>query len=812
MKTKKLLSIILAVLMLTTCFSSALTAFAAEDAVTEVKTLIEAFSGDMTKADASAEDLAAYNEMVEAFNALSAEEREVLDVIAFDKLLLTVYDREVALLKAGGMSNSNALKKAHEQAKTVISMPAYVETATALYNEAYSIKTQAQFDAFVESLKAAPANAAVLAGGYYRSYGTFRYSVYNDKYGAELIFYAADKLSSVTEKADSANKPVSPKSVSKPTMSESDPAYAEAYQKYLAYKEAQAQYYEDLYAFEFEKHYLPHVKVLTEACPYFTFIYDICKNTVEAKRNFNENGDTAKINEVMAVYNTLSEAQKGWFAAVDGSYMFAEKAENKVSDYGVEYTYKRYKTVELIDFCVSMEFYYTVKNFSDTVASIELPCNNSDIAKAKAAYNEIPASLITSIPAEDAAKYKEILACAGPDEAVDNEPALDSYIETDISYDISGNKAEALVNSIFDLVLDVTKTENFAAVIDKNILTNKTVVSLAGMIYELLAEKTNALINVVPSSMDYYLTEEKFAGAVEAFNAAGDSWDAVEIESGDLGFEDGDEEGFLDAAAAMLRGVALIQQVMSFENKQNPTEGTYTYGAYEELIPVFEILDLRSVMSSADYTGYVNAAENKSDARFRAILAPIVYLIADLGNDPVNTLLDVLPKLSYAIDSDLVNTQINKVISMLPDIISLDPVDLTTAGIYSLLNDKLLSPKGITLSEEEFTALIEALSGCGTAVKKESVMRGVKYRMGIDSDKGRTAAVLLSWVLTVAGQNPELVNTLLGALAGENALIGAVLKIVIILSTTVIPRRVVFNLMSIFLTLAKALISVISIF
>lgn len=812
MKTKKLLSIILAVLMLTASFSSALTVFAAEDNVTEVKNIITAFSGDMTKADASAEDLAAYNEMVSAFNALSSEEREAFDVILFDKLLLAVYDREVALLKAGGMSNSNALKKAHTQAKTVISMPAYVETAAALYNEAYNIKTQAQFDAFVESLKAAPANAAVLAGGYYRSYGTFRYSVYNDKYGAELIFYAADKLSSVTEKADSANKPVSPKSVSKPSMSESDPAYAEAYQKYLAYKEAQAQYYEDLYAFEFEKHYLPHVKVLTEACPYFTFVYDICKNTIEAKRNFNENGDTAKINEVMAVYNTLSDSQKGWFAAVDGTYMFAEKVENKVSDYGVEYTYKRYKTVELIDFCVSMEFYYTVKNFSDTVASIELPCNNADIEKAKAAYNEIPASLITSIPAEAAAKYEEILACAGPDTAVDNEPELDAYIETDIPYDISGNKAESLVNSIFDIVLDVTKTESFRTVIDTNILTNKTVVSLAGMIYELLEEKTNGLLNITPADMKDYLTEEKFAGALDAFNAAGESWDAVEIENGALGFEDGDEEGFLDAAAAMLRGVALIQQFMSFENKLNPSEGTYTYGAYEELIPVFEILDLRSVMSSADYTDYVNAAENKSDARFRAILAPVVYLIADIGNDPVNTLLDVLPKLSYAIDSGIVNTQINKILSMLPDIISLDPVDLTTAGIYSILNDKLLAPKGITLSEEEFTALIEALSGCGTAVKKESVMRGVKYRMGIDSDSGRVSAVLLLWVLDIAGKNQELVNTLLGALVGENGFVGAILKIAIILSTTVIPRAVVFNLLSIFITIARVFLSVVSIF
>lgn len=181
--------------------------------------------------------------MVAAFNALTDEERDSLDVLLFDKLLLTVYDREVALLKAGGMSNGNAMKQAHVKAEAVITMPSYVAVAAALYIEASKINSQAKFDAFVENLKVAPTNAAILAGGYYNSYSSFRYAVYDDKYGAELIFLAADKLSSVTEKADSTNKPASPKSVSKPNASkfelgEADPEYIAAYQNYLAYKEA----------------------------------------------------------------------------------------------------------------------------------------------------------------------------------------------------------------------------------------------------------------------------------------------------------------------------------------------------------------------------------------------------------------------------------------------------------------------------------------------------------------------------------------------------------------------------------------------
>lgn len=102
----------------------------------------------------------------------------------------------------------------------------------------------------------------------------------------------------------------------------------------------------------------------------------------------------------------------------------------------------------------------------------------------------------------------------------------------------------------------------------------------------------------------------------------------------------------------------------------------------------------------------------------------IVYLVSDVGNDPVNTVLGLLPKLSYAIESGIANTRINSLLSMLSELFGITPVDLTTAGVYKILNDELLVPENITLSEEEFTALIKALSGCGTAVTKTCPLVG----------------------------------------------------------------------------------------
>ena len=318
MKTKKLLCIILAALTLLSCFSSAFTAFAADDTVTQAKNLIDSFNGDMTVYNVKAEDLEAYHAMIQAYNALSAEEIETLDVFAFDKLLLAVYDREMALWKNenNSTSTSNAYKAVQARAEKVIKMPSYVSTAAELGEAASAISTQTAADSFIEKIKAAPVNAVILAGGYYKSYKAFRYSV-AEKYGVELLDAAADKISSLTQKADSANKPSSPKSFSKPNVNnfdgENDSAYIEAYQKYLAYKEAQADYNIAKCEYEFSKHYLSALETLTQAVPYFSFVYDICKNAVDAKRNFNENGDTAKITEVMNIYNILTPAQKTWF-------------------------------------------------------------------------------------------------------------------------------------------------------------------------------------------------------------------------------------------------------------------------------------------------------------------------------------------------------------------------------------------------------------------------------------------------------------------------------------------------------------------
>ena len=806
MKKSKILSMFLAVVMILSCFTSAFAVTAVNESA-NVKDLIDAFGGDMTAAEPKQEDLSAYNNMVNAFNALSQDEKDSFDVFSFDKLLLAVYDRETALWKAenNSTSSANAYKAAHERAKNVITMPSYVDEAEALYTSANAISTQTKADAFIAQLASASKNAVILAGGYYSSYKLFRNSV-SEKYGAELVDLAADKISAVTQKADDANKPVAPKSVSKPNPSkfpggESDLDYIAAYEAYLQYKEAYADYIVAKYAFEGEKHYLPALKQVVDAASDFAYLYDIEVASIAAKRSFNADGDTSKIAEAVAIYNGLTDMQKAWLESVD-NYVFGEKKVSAETDFGTEYGYSYYQLPNLIDFCKSMEFYYTVKDFEAVIDSISEPYTNQDIAKAKEAYNNIPKSLQSAIAPEATVKYKEILAAVGPDDASDEEPDLGAYPATDVSFaDISKANAEMLANATIEVVLSAAGVSDTKELINTKVLTNQTIVSLAGLLYPLLDTETDGLISATPASLAKKLTEEKLAGAVEALTAAGEDWNAVEIKSGDFGFEDGDAEGFLDAASAMLRSASLIHMALKLENQKNTTNGTYTYGAYEELIEIFEILDLKAVMSSDEYTNYVNSAEVKNDAKFRAILAPIVYLLVDLGNDPVNTICDILPKAAYAIDSEIVNTRINNVIDKFT-MVTIAHVDLTTAGIYQILSDKLLVPYEITLPEEDFTALIKALAGCGEAVSKPSVQRGQSVRMGIESDRAKTIVVLMSWILDEAAHNRALVNSLLDKVT-DNVFLKAALKVALTASVTFIPRRVIFLIVSVLITLAS---------
>lgn len=135
--------------------------------------------------------------------------------------------------------------------------------------------------------------------------------------------------------------------------------------------------------------------------------------------------------------------------------------------------------------------------------------------------------------------------------------------------------------------------------------------------------------------------------------------------------------------------------VITLENTCNTSDGNYIYGGYEELVPILEVLGADGIMSSVEYTEYVNAGANsdeKMDRRIRGILVPVFNLIDTIASaeSPLTEVVKLLPKVAYAVDSGILNTQIQRLIGKLGmGLGSSINVDLTTEGLYNILAPKL---------------------------------------------------------------------------------------------------------------------------
>lgn len=427
------------------------------------------------------------------------------------------------------------------------------------------------------------------------------------------------------------------------------------------------------------------------------------------------------------------------------------------------WSYSNFSVSALKNACVDIGNLKLVDEFVAVVDAIEEPYTRADITAVKEAYGKVPSSLVSSIDSEIIAKYNAILASVGPDEATE-VPSLEGMPKTDVKYPKNATKKEVTksIGDIEDFILSSAGIfkEDVPTLVTQSLYTNAVVGKIAGFLCPVISGLDKMIAKMPADLANSLKDEEKFAGAVEVLNTIDtsdglDSWKKVEFKNGDMGFQDGDREGFLDACAALFRPYSLLTLVISFENSINTTNGTYTYNAYEKLVPILEALDLRGVVSSHDYTLVVNAAEDtnaKMDARFRQILVPIVNLIDDISKDPFNGILDFLPKLGYALDTGLVNDKLHEITNHLGFGVKVGEYDLTSAGLYDILAPMLENIEvggakySVALDKDKFVKLLADLSGCGEYVLKDSVARGQLKHISIDSDKTDAYMVLFDWL------------------------------------------------------------------
>lgn len=776
-KFKKTLSVFLALCMMLV-YVPFVTVSAEDGGLSAVEARIDAFDGVLNTAEPDADDLAEFEAIVSMYKSLSAEEKEQMDIYLFDKLYHLSIDRE----KQISIANNPDLKpsnKAHtinasNQTKANFNgLPAYLDEAVMLYTTLNDSKISSEDK--LAAFAAASVNARIYSGVYYSTYQMFYYTItYYPSKGAETV---ANALSKDYLKAE----PFGEAAIKKPTKPNAknyadgvnDPEYIAAYNEYweqeTAYQLRAAR--EKNYTAELN---LKALNAVAAAAPEYAPAVNVISMLIAAKSAYDADNNVQPAADAVAAYDALNKMQKLFIDKLSYSFLF--NAVNK----GTYYSVSGSTAAKLYTACSDIGSAYLVNDFISVINSIDAPYTRADIEAAKAAYTKIPSTLISSISADILQKYKDILASIGYDIPSDEQPDLSGMPSTDISYPVSADMTYKTARNLFNAVLAFSDsdTEAFASDIQSKVFSSSFIGTVVKWLYPLLGN-ASSLVAYSPADLAGKLTEDKYAKAVQKLfdavtydengkpvkNIA--DWDNVEFENGDFGFEDGDKEAFLDALSACFRQLSLVTMIVSLENDINTTAGTYTYGAYEDLIPVFEALDLNGVVSSDEYTKLVAAAPNamKMDARVRSILVPVANLIEEFAVSPVDTVLNVLPKLGYAVSTGLLNDQINTLISKIK-MIKIDPVDLTSEGLFNILDSKLNSlirtklikdensEIAIDFGKDAFVALLSDLAGCGEYAVRDSVARGTLYRAGIDSDKA--GALTLAW------------NYLFGVIADKN--------------------------------------------
>lgn len=763
-KSSKFLSAFLATLMVLSVFMPTLAA-GAVSAVESLEAEIAAYESFGYEADPGQEKLDEFNSLVSSYAALSVAQKEQVDVFLFDKLFRAVFDYGRAVYKR---DNDPAPVKdqaiyGNGLALSELSPPDFMDKAADLAGILNDKNKDAEekYAAFA----AADEYARLYVDAWYPSYGVFQYPVtsYPTK-ALELVVtqYGADKVAETPNpdpKIPTAGVKPQPRNY---PLGEEDPDYIADLADWLVRSEKYYTWFanDKMYLIGFEIEMLD--RALTVAPEYAPF-WNLSLQMLDVKLAFDSGEDVkAEAQEAVDAFDALSDLDQLRLEKYTKYFYYSPL------DRGDSWFYTYYRASQLLAACQDIVNAKFLEDFINLIDSIEEPYTREDINISKEARGKVPSSLVSSIPAEILAKYNAILASIGPDIPSEDLPQLEDLPSTKVKYPLGMNKKNAVqtYKALEGILVDGLGLD-LKALLSEELYTNKMVGTIAAAVYPLLGEQSS-LIAQGPNDLATKLDEEKFAGARVALEAAVseyndngapiknlEDWNNVVFKNGDWGFEDGDREGFLDAAAASFRALSILTLVLTFENKISTTAGTYTYHAYEDLVVLFESLGLRGVMSSHDYTLAVDAETNgnkKMDYRIRPILVPVANLLDDMADDLMGTLLGLLPNLARSLNSGVLNDQLNKIISEIK-LVSIDPPDLTSAGFFNLIAPMLgsmeLAP-GLTLDlnlgQDRFLGFLEDLEGCGDYTVKESVSRTDAYIATIDADKADTFVVLFYYL------------------------------------------------------------------
>lgn len=723
-KQKKLLSVLLSALMLLSVFSAGLVAFAADKsaAVVALEEKVTAYVNNPGQ-DTTLEG---YKALVTGWQALSESEKDSMDILLFDQLAQLMFKYETSQLGSSSTANK---KIASETVIEQLNYSAVNDAKKAFDDGFYASSTDgAAKQAIYNSLGERARLILGTASG--SSYCLFYRPLSNATYYNYALYFLINKLWTEAK----AEAPYT--GSERPDYDDyeggySDPAYKNDASKYNADKG------------NYEAALL--IDIMKTADPDYATIGTFAEMAVAAMDAFRaDNNDYAKVVEALEYYESMSESVK---ATLNGSFNYFRVYYYPQTD-GSSASAKNYALDDVPAALEEMASYQNVPAFVEYMEALPQDYTAQQAEKVRELYFALPQEYLGSIDATLVARaqaiIKEVIIAGVKDQTT---PDISGFVRTNVTYP-AGASYSKVTNSIPKMDTLVAQIVNLAAgsdlqtMISTGLYTNATIESIVKALYPAIGGA-----GLGPDGSPAYFLEvlnksvvldangnDAFRGAKAALEGK-TSWDEVTFKDGDF-FRDGDSEGFAKALAASLRIIKDLKYILSigdmvleavqFENIYDAEAQTYSTGLYEDLYVIFEALGIEPVMDSIAYTDAIDACTAAGDdyAAFDAKLVPILDTVFNylnqLAANPVTAITELLPKLAYAIDSNLLTERVAPVLArldeqlggligmvggMLPDDIGplltglFDMIgegfDLSTEGIFNTIG-KLLDLLGVS--------------------------------------------------------------------------------------------------------------------
>ena len=304
------------------------------------------------------------------------------------------------------------------------------------------------------------------------------------------------------------------------------------------------------------------------------------------------------------------------------------------------------------------------------------------------------------------------------------------------------------------LGLEQTVSDLIKSAVDDNLYTNEMVNTIISGIYGALV---NALSNVdlgdiggligvsngaalidLLGQIGLYIYPSKVADAVgtypyssaySALKNAGTDWNNF---SNDTDWNVTDRESFVAAVSTALGGLTPILKVALTNQNLADQVTVKALGIInvtadvnitamdiysEDLLPLLELLGCTGLTKADTYNGYTTSKE-----LLTPVLTSVLSLVDTLANAPLDTLLDLLPKLAYVMEFDLISSHLKNISldgSIKGSVIGID-IDLSLADIlggllggtdmYSILSN-LLSGTLDMAALSDLNVLLPAILG-----------------------------------------------------------------------------------------------------